>query len=87
MKTELTMSLRVFRVTVRDGRSNEVRENTLTVTKEQLRAAWLCGLDSRDYIRRLYGREGYAVLEIGKPVKRDIVLELEGGGAFVCDDC
>ena len=43
---------------------------------QQLQAAQLVGQSSNELIHRLFNRQGYKVLEIGKPVKKEIVVDL-----------
>lgn len=76
MKTTVLLTLRTFPVTVRDERTNETTRDTIVLTKEQLRAADLVGQSSKDLIYRRYNRQGFKVLEIGKPEKRDVILDL-----------
>ena len=77
MKTELTIQVRVFPVTIGDKRTKEVRQDILVLTKEQLQAAQLVGQSSKELIYRIYNRQGYNVGEIGKPEKREITINLE----------
>lgn len=77
MKTELTIQVRAFPVTIGDERTKEVRQDVLVLTKEQLQAAQLVGQSSKELIRRIYNKRGYMVGEIGKPVKQTITLDLE----------
>lgn len=76
MKTTILLTLRAFPVTVRDERTNETARDTIVLTKEQLRAADLVGQSSKELIYRRYNRQGFKVLEIGKPEKRDVILDL-----------
>lgn len=76
MKTTVLLTLRTFPVTVRDERTNETTRDTIVLTKEQLRAADLVGQSSKELIYRRYNRQGFKVLEIGKPEKRDVILDL-----------
>lgn len=76
MKTTVLLTLRTFPVTVRDERTNETTRDTIVLTKEQLRAADLVGQSSKDLIYRRYNRQGFKVLEIGKPEKRDVIVDL-----------
>ncbi len=87
MKTSIgiTIQTRTFPVTLRDNRSGETIEGTLTLAKEQLQAAALVGMDNKELIRRIYNQEGYKVLEIGTPVKREIMVDPENGRAVNAD--
>lgn len=76
MKTAITLTLRAFPVTIQDTRTGQTAEDRIILTKEQLRAAALVGQSSKELIRRMYNREGYKVLAIGKPAKRDVAFNL-----------
>jgi len=77
MKTELTINVRAFPVTIRDERTGSVKEDTIVLEKQHLQAAQLVGQSSTELIYRTYNRAGYHVLDIGKPEKREISLNLE----------
>ena len=77
MTNMITINLRTFPVQVRDNRTGVVKETTVYITKEQLRAAQIVGQSSKELIERLCNLQGYAVLNIGKPGKPSIVLDLE----------
>ena len=76
MKSEITLTLRQFPVLAHNHRTGEEEAITVTVTKEQLRAAQTVGQSSTELIERLCERQGYTVIEIGKPDKRTIYLDL-----------
>lgn len=78
MKTTMTVQLRCFAVLVEDQRTREIREDAIVLTKEQLQAAQLVGQSSLELIRRYYNRQGFKVLEIGKPERREATLRLDG---------
>lgn len=48
-----------------------------TVTKKQLQAAQIVGQSSTELIERLCDRQGYSVLEIGKPFKVSVTVDLD----------
>lgn len=77
MKTSIgiTIQTRTFPVTLKDNRSGETIEGTITLDKARLQAAALVGMDSKELIYRIYNREGYKVLEIGTPTKREITID------------
>lgn len=77
MKTELTIQARCFPVTIQNQRTGEKQEDTVVLDKQQLQAAQLVGQSSNELIYRIYNREGFQVLEIGKATKREITLNLE----------
>lgn len=76
MKNEITIQVRTYPVTIRDQRSGEQREDLLSLDKRQLRAAQTVGQSSTELIYRMFNRQGYRVLSIGKPVKREISIDL-----------
>lgn len=76
MKNEITIQARTFPVTVRDQRTGEQREDILSLDKRQLQAAQLVGQSSKELIHRIYNRQGFYVLNIGKPIKREIRVDL-----------
>lgn len=76
MKNEITIQSRTFPVTVRDQRTGEQREDILSLDKRQLQAAQLVGQSSKELIHRIYNRQGFYVLNIGKPIKREIRVDL-----------
>lgn len=76
MKNEITIQARTFPVTVRDQRTGEQREDLLSLDKRQLQAAQLVGQSSTELIHRIYNRQGFYVLNIGKPIKREIRVDL-----------
>lgn len=77
MKTTMKITLRAFPVKIQDTRTGEIKEDRIVLTKEQLHAADLVGQSSKELITRLYNREGYRVLEIGKAAKQSGELNLE----------
>ena len=76
MRTVLTIEARRFPVTVKDAVSGEIGSDTVILSKEQLQAAQLVGQSSKELICRLYQRQGFRVLDIGKAEKRPLKVEL-----------
>lgn len=76
MKTEFKIPVRAYHVTLRDTRTGEVMNDTIVLEKSRLQAGALFDLGDEDIIYRIYNRKGYRVLEIKKPIKRDIVVDL-----------
>ena len=76
MTNEVTMQARAYSVTVEDQRSGEKSVELITLDKQQLQAAQIVGQSSNELIYRLFNRQGYRVLGIGKPVKKEIVVDL-----------
>ena len=76
MKNEITIQVRTYPVTIRDQRTGEQREDLLPLDKRQLQAAQLVGQSSNELIFRIYNRQGFYVLNIGKPIKREVRVDL-----------
>lgn len=76
MKNEITIQVRTYPVTIRDQRTGEQREDLLPLDKRQLQAAQLVGQSCNELIYRIYNRQGFRVLDIGKPVKREVRVDL-----------
>ena len=68
-KSAFTLYLRRFPVLAHDHRDGEEKAITVTVTKEQLRAAQIVGQSSKELVERMLDRQGYTVIELGKPDK------------------
>lgn len=87
MNNNFTITVRVFAVTIRDERTGSVSEDTITLTRQQLQAAQIVGQSSKELIYRLYNREGYQVLDIRKPVKMtvpvDVYANVTGGEVVI----
>ena len=77
MKNEITLHLLQFPVLAHDHRTGQENSITVTVTKEQLRAAQIVAQSSTELIERLCDRQGYTVIEIGKPAKRTVAVDLD----------
>lgn len=77
MKSEMAIYLRRFPVLAFDHRMGAKENITVTVSKEQLRAAQVVGQSSKELIEYLCDRQGYTVLEIGAPDKLAVTLDLE----------
>lgn len=77
MKNEITITGRVFPVAAHCHRTGEEVHITVPVTKDQLRAAQIVGQSSKELIERLCDRQGYTVLEIGKPSKVAVTVDLD----------
>lgn len=83
MKTTMKITLRAFPVKIQDTRTGEIKEDRIVLTKEQLHAADLVSQSSKELITRLYNREGYKVLEIGKAEKQSGELSLYAAYAYL----
>ena len=80
MNNTININVRVFPVSLRDERTGSVSMDTVVLTKHQLRAAQVVGQSSKELICRIFNREGYRVLDIGKAVKQDIPVDLYAHG-------
>ena len=77
MKTEVKIQVRAYPVKLRDHRTGETSSDMIVLSKEMLQAAGLIGMTDEDLIYRTYNRQGYKVLEIGKPNKRELTVDLK----------
>lgn len=77
MKTMYEVNLRAFPVQLRDRDTGAVTDDVIVLEKKQLQAAQLVGQSSKELIQRFYNRMGKDVLDIGKPVRKDVVLDLQ----------
>ena len=77
MKNEIIINLRQFPVIAHDHRDGQEKRITVTVAKNQLQAAQIVGQSSKELIERLCDRQGYSVLEIGKPSKVAVTVDLD----------
>ncbi len=77
MRTEYELHVRCFPTVIEERETGAQRCDYIVLDKSQLQAAQLVGQSSKELIHRLYGRQGYNVLEIGTPTKRTIGLNLE----------
>lgn len=76
MNNELKIPVRVYPVATRDERTGTLEMDHLILTKQQLQAAQIVGQSATELIHRIYNRKGYKVLEIGKPVKKEVRVDL-----------
>lgn len=77
MKNEIILNLRQFPVIAHDHRDGQEKHIVVTVAKNQLQAAQIVGQSSKELIERLCDRQGYTVLEIGKPSKVAVTADLD----------
>ena len=77
MKNEIVLNLRQFPVLAHDHRDGQGKHITVTVAKNQLQAAQIVGQSSKELVERLCDRQGYSVLEIGKPYKVAVTVDLD----------
>lgn len=76
MKTEIKIPVRVYSVKIKDTRTGEKKNDVIVLTKEQLRAGAMFDLGDEDIIYRTYNRQGFRVLEIDKPEKAELTVDL-----------
>lgn len=77
MNNEIKITVRPFPVLAWDHRSGSEKAIVVTVTKDQLRAAQIVGESSKELIERLAEKQGYSVIEIGKPDKLTLAIDLD----------
>ena len=77
MTNQINLTLRQFPVVVHDHRTGKEEAITVTVTRDQLRAAGVVGQSSKELIERLCERQGYTVIEIGQPDKVTVTVDLD----------
>ena len=77
MLTNFTICVRAFPVRVYDHKTQTERVELIVLDKPQLQAAQLVGLSSKNLIHRLCARDQLDVMEIGRPEKREITVNLE----------
>lgn len=76
MKTAIKIPVRAYTVELKDTRTGECITDTIVLEKSRIQAGALFDLGDEDIIRRTYNRQGYRVLEIGKPDKLDLPVDL-----------
>ena len=77
MKTNYELNIRAFPVKIRDGRTGEEKTDIIVLDKARLQAANLVGQSSKELIERIYQKEGYTVLDIGKADKIPVDIRLD----------
>ena len=76
MKNTITIEARCFPVIIQGTTESIKHKDSIVLSKEQLQAAQLVGQSSKELINRLYNRNGFEVLDIGKPEKKTLVVDL-----------
>lgn len=76
MQNTITIQLRAFPVVLMDRCSGKSKDDKIVVSKAQLQAAQIIGQSNKELIIRLCGKQGWQVVEIGKPERRELVLDL-----------
>ena len=77
MKTNFTIQTRAFPVQIKDLRTGEEKADLIVLDLATLQMTQEMGESSKELIYRTYNRQGFKVLEIGKAIKRTIVLDLK----------
>ena len=77
MKTTYDLTIRAFPVKIEDERTGEVLNDVIVLDKQRLQAANLVDQSSKEIIQRIYNKNGYKVLDIGKPEKMVVALQLD----------
>ncbi len=68
---------RRFPVIVQRSTGGEELQESIILTKAELQAAQLVGESSKELIQRFFFRRGFCVVDIGKPEKRTLTVDLE----------
>lgn len=76
MKTEIKIPVRAYTVELKDTRTGERITDTIVLEKSRVQAGAMFDLGDEDIIYRIYNRQGYRVLEIGKPQKVELSVDL-----------
>ena len=87
MKTEIKIPVRAYPVELKDTRTGERFSDTIVLEKSRLQAGALFDLSDEDIIYRIYNRQGYRVLEIGKPDKVALAVDLQQLYRSHMDEC
>lgn len=77
MNVNVKIEVRRFPVDIRDERTGVVSRDYIILDKPMLHAAQMVGQGSKEIIWHFYNRQGFRVLEIGKPEKRSINISLD----------
>ena len=72
MKNVITIEARRFPVTAKSKDGTSIWYDKIVLSKQQLQAAQLVGQSSKELIHRIYDREGFIVLDIGKAEKKTL---------------
>ena len=77
MKTTFDLTIRAFPVKILYTRTGEESKDFIVLDKQRLQAAQQVAQSSKELIERIYTRQGFQVLDIGKPVKFTMQLRLD----------
>lgn len=76
MENKITIMLRAFPCEVKDQRTGATICDTLVLSREQLRAAEMCGMGSKGLIHSFYNRKGYRVVSVGEAIRKAVTVDL-----------
>lgn len=76
IRNKITIETRCFGVTVDDANGVTLHRH-IVLSKEQLQAAQLVGESSKELIHRICNRNGYVVIDIDKPERKTITVEMD----------
>lgn len=76
MITAIKIPVRAYTVELKDTRTGVRITDTIVLEKSRIQAGALFDLGDEDIIYRIYNRQGYRVLEIGKPDKVELPVDL-----------
>lgn len=77
MNTTYELQIRAFPVKIRDERTGEDDVDIIVLDKHRLQAAQLVGQSSKELIERIYHKQGYKILEVGRADKMTVQLQLD----------
>ena len=77
MKTTFDLQVRAFPVKIRDERTGEEDVDIIVLDKPRLQAAQLVGQSSKELIERIYHKQGFKVLDVGKADKMTVQLQFD----------
>ena len=77
VKHTITVEARRFPVIVQAIDSREEMSDAIILTKQELQAAEVVGESSKELISRHFARKGRTVLDIGKPERRTLTIDLD----------
>lgn len=75
MKNHIVLDGRRFPVTI-ENLQGEIIDDFIVLSKEQLRASQMVCQSSKELIHRLYQRQGFKVLDIGKPERKTMEVNM-----------
>lgn len=77
MKHSIRVEARRFPVIMQAVDGGDELSDTFILTKQELQAAEIVGESSKELITRHFARRGFKVLDIGKPLRRTLTIDLE----------